>query len=222
MAFATEDCRENHEAQAAFVTDEDLMTRFATSGDREAFETLTHRYERELLAYLRRYLGQAEDAQDALQETLCKLFTKRNTWEPGRRVRPWLLTIATHTAIDVGRQRSRHRRHIVPLASLEGSAAGDAEQSHRTKDFLHIVADPRSPDLVHDMQRERREGLLNALEMLPEGQRLLIHLVYDVGLKYREAAERLNVPIGTIKSRLHAAIAALCAALTDEEERKAA
>ncbi len=91
------------------VSDETLLKRYCDSADREAFEALVHRYEGELYSYLRRYLGDAAMAEDAFQTTFLQVHLKRHLFEQGRKVRPWLYTIATNQAIDAQRRNKRHR-----------------------------------------------------------------------------------------------------------------
>src|SRR6516164_2008829 len=89
-------------------SDEELLVSFQR-GQREAFGVLVRRYERELYGYLRRYLGDASLADDVFQNTFLQLHTKIGKYEPGRPVRPWLYTIATHQAIDALRRAGRHQ-----------------------------------------------------------------------------------------------------------------
>src|SRR5580658_4052276 len=84
------------------------MTRFC-KGQTEAFGILVRRYERELYGYLRRYLGDANLADDVFQNTFLQLYVKSHHYEAGRPVRPWLYTIATNQAIDALRRNSRHQ-----------------------------------------------------------------------------------------------------------------
>ncbi|MFM7033746.1 MAG: RNA polymerase sigma factor, partial [Planctomycetia bacterium] len=80
-------------------TDEELLARFRKDDDAAAFESLVHRYERELFSYLRRYLGSTEMAEDVFQATFLQVHLKKEQFEEGRRFRPWLYTIATNQAI---------------------------------------------------------------------------------------------------------------------------
>src|SRR5687767_10588782 len=84
-------------------SDEDLLGR-ARHGDSQAFAALVKRYERELYGYLRRYVGDATLADDVFQNTFLQVYLKREQYEAGRPVRPWLYTIATHQAIDALRR----------------------------------------------------------------------------------------------------------------------
>src|SRR5262245_33681627 len=81
-------------------TDEELLLEYRRNGNRELFAELVKRYERELYSYLRRYLGDAEVAEDAFQAAFLQVHLKCKHYEEGRAVRPWLYTIATNQAID--------------------------------------------------------------------------------------------------------------------------
>src|SRR4249920_2878831 len=94
---------------SANLPDEVLLDRYRNQADREAFAQLVHRYERELFSYLRRYLGDAEMAEDAFQATFLQVHLKCDQFEEGRKFRPWLYTIATNQAIDAQRRNKRHK-----------------------------------------------------------------------------------------------------------------
>lgn len=190
-------------------TDEQLLLRYRQSGDREVFSRLVKRYERELYSYLRRYLGDAEMAEDAFQAAFLQVHLKCGQFEAGRSFRPWLYTIATNQAIDAQRRNRRHR--MVSLNSA-GAKSGTADEPGKLIDVM-ISGDP-DPFARAD-EVERREKMRRLIDELPEHLRIVVHLVYYQGLKYREAADVLSVPVGTIKSRLHAAIQRLVEALPD-------
>lgn len=180
------------------MTDEELLIRFRENGDRDAFEQLVHRYERELFSYLRRYLGDAELAEDAFQASFLQVFLKVEQFEVGRRFRPWLYTVATNQAIDAQRRNKRHR-----MVSLDRQNSGDDEQAGKLVDLL--AADTPDP-LANANGTERRDWVRKAVTELPESMQAVVNLVYYQGMKYREAADVLGVPVGTVKSRMHTAI----------------
>ena len=184
------------------VTDEELLRRYRETGDREYFAKLVSRYERELYSYLKRYLGHAEMAEDAFQASFLQVHLKAEQFAPDRRFRPWLYAIATNQAIDAQR---RHRRQR--MASLDGIYGGH-EQGDEDSPANWMVSHEPSPGAKTD-EGERDEFLRRAMSQLSDQMRLVIHLVYYQGLMYREAAEVMAVPVGTIKSRLHAAVAKL-------------
>jgi RNA polymerase sigma-70 factor (ECF subfamily) len=156
------------------------------------------RYERELYSYLRRYLGDAEMAEDAFQAAFLQVHLKCDQFEEGRKFRPWLYTIATNQAIDAQRRNRRHR--MVSLDQPTGDASQDVGK------LLDLLESSEANPLAHAKHAEHREWIRQAMEDLPEHLRAVVQLVYYQGLKYREAAEVLSVPVGTVKSRLHAAI----------------
>ncbi|HYT87471.1 MAG TPA: sigma-70 family RNA polymerase sigma factor [Gemmataceae bacterium] len=198
--LAAYDTRGNVESPDALQTcsDEDLLARFRR-GQREAFGLLVRRYERELYGYLRRYLGDANLADDVFQNTFLQLYTKIGTYEPGRPVRPWLYTIATHQAIDAMRRNGRHQALSLDQYREE-QAGGDAQ--NLTSSLESRAAGPI--ELVHG--EERRQHVRAAVDRLPEFLRQVVLLAYYQGLKYREVADILDIPVGTVKSRLHAAL----------------
>jgi RNA polymerase sigma-70 factor (ECF subfamily) len=185
--------------QTIVETDETLLLRYRDTGSRDLFAQLVNRYQRELYSYLRRYLGDAELAEDAFQATFLQVHLKCAQFECDRRFRPWLYTIATNQAIDAQRRNKRHR-----MVSLDrGGQNDDANETAKLANLL-ISSSPSPMHLVSEA--ERSKWLARALEELPESMQVVINLVYYQGLKYREAAESMAIPVGTVKSRLHAAI----------------
>ena len=182
-------------------SDEDLLNYFR-QGQAEAFGALVRRYERELYGYLRRYLGDAELAEDVFQNTFLQLFTKAGQYEPGRPVRPWLYTIATHQAIDALRRNGRHQ-----VLSLDQNRRELPDGEIRS---LLELLETRGPGTVEQVQgEERRERVRASVDNLPDFLRQVLVLAYYQGLKYREIADVLDIPVGTVKSRLHAALVRL-------------
>jgi len=188
-------------SKAAGLSDEELLLSYRATGNRELFSELVHRYERELYNYLRRYLGNAEMAEDAFQAAFLQVHLKCQQYEEGRAVRPWLYTIATHQAIDAQRRNRRHK-----MVSLDRSSGSEGEEVGKLMDLL--VSQEPSPTLQVSAD-ERRDWLAAAVKQLPAGLRDVVHLVYFQEMKYREAADSLEIPVGTVKSRLHAAVAKL-------------
>src|SRR5438874_7507576 len=187
--------------QPASLSDEELLLGYRETGDAKLFSELVHRYERELYSYLRRYLGDAELAEDAFQAAFLQVHLKCQQYEAGRAVRPWLYTIAINQAIDAQRRNRRHR-----MVSLDRAGPVQGEDVGKLLDLLTSKEPTPTAQLT---AAERAEWLHGAVEQLPAPLRDVIHLVYFQELKYREAAEALNIPVGTVKSRMHAAVAKL-------------
>jgi RNA polymerase sigma-70 factor, ECF subfamily len=187
-------------------TDEELLMGYRESADPDLFAELVRRYERELYSYLRRYLGDAEMAEDAFQAAFLQVHLKCQQYEPGRTFRPWLYTIATHQAIDAQRRGRRHR-----MVSLDRQGVSAGEDVGKLLDLL--VSKELTPAATASAT-EQQAWLREMVDQLPDALRDVVHLIYFQDMKYREAADSLNIPVGTVKSRMHAAVAKLNEAWT--------
>jgi RNA polymerase sigma-70 factor, ECF subfamily len=182
-------------------SDEALLSRYRDTGQTRDFDALVHRYEHELYRYLVRYLGDKALAEDVFQNTFLQVHLKRGLYEDGRPVRPWLYAIATHQAVDALRKAGRH-----PTVSLDQRVASGEAEAGSLVDLL--VSDETGP-LAELQGQERAEWVRESVAKLPETLRQTLILAYHQDLKYREIAEMLKIPVGTVKSRLHAALAKL-------------
>lgn len=182
-------------------SDEELFQRFR-GGLADAFEVLVRRYERELYGYLRRYLSDASLAEDVFQNTFLQLYKKSGQYEQGRPVRPWLYTIATNQAIDALRRQNRHQALSLDQ-NREETAEGDLNS------LLDTLTSREAGPVEQVEAEERRDRVRASVERLPEFLRQVLLLAYYQGLKYREIADILEIPVGTVKSRLHAALVKL-------------
>lgn len=182
-------------------TDEALLAALR-DGRHDVLNTLVRRYERELYGYLRRYLNDENLAEDVFQNTFLQVFLKRRQYEVGRPAKPWLYAIATNQAIDALRRQNRH-----PTLSLEQATQITPDgESGGWINGLEAVS-PAPLDLL--TIDERAQLIKTSVEQLPDLLRPVLLLAYYQGLKYREIADILGIPVGTVKSRLHAAIARL-------------
>jgi len=182
------------------LSDEELMGQYREEARAALFNELVHRYERELYRYLARYLGDSTAAEDVFQNTFLQVHLKRGLFEKGRPFRPWLYAIATHQAVDALRKAGRH-----PTVSLDqrvSSARGDSEAGNLI-DLL--ISDTDSPLMALE-DTERQQWVRENIARLPDALRQTLILAYYQDLKYREIAELLKIPVGTVKSRLHAAL----------------
>jgi RNA polymerase sigma-70 factor, ECF subfamily len=179
-------------------SDEELLTR-VRQGQREIFAVLVRRYEREMYGYLRRYLGDGTLAEDVFQNTFLQVYLKIASYEPGRPVRPWLYTIATNQAIDAMRRNGRHQAVSLNQAR-EDTVPGEPHD-------LSCALECKSVNPLDAAQaEERRLAVRAAVDSLPDFLRQVVILGYYQGLKYREIADILSIPLGTVKSRLHSAL----------------
>ncbi len=178
-------------------SDEDLLNRFR-KGQRDVFGTLVRRYQRELYGYLRRYLGDADLAEDVFQTTFLQVFSKAGQFEAGRPVRPWLYAIATNQAIDA--MRKAGRRPAVSLEQVEVESEGE------NRGLIDMLEARESDPFDHADAAETRELVRACVDRLPDFLRGVVVMAYYQGLKYQDIAVALNIPLGTVKSRLHAAL----------------
>ncbi|MCD0461266.1 RNA polymerase sigma factor [Roseiconus lacunae] len=180
------------------LSDESLLAAYRETGNRSFFDQLMQRYQREIYSYLRRYIGGVEMAEDAFQGTFLQVHLKAHQFDSARRFRPWLYAIATNQAIDVQRRNKRHR-----MVSLDRTP-NDSEQ--RNASWAEKLVGGTPDPLAAASDQENGHWMKQSIESLGEPMQQVIQLVYYQGLKYREAADVLGIPVGTVKSRLHAAV----------------
>jgi RNA polymerase sigma-70 factor (ECF subfamily) len=160
-------------------SDEDLMAAVAT-GDETALITLIDRYADRVHAYLLRHSGNREDADDLLQETWVRVARSAKRFDTARRFRSWIYGIATNLARDLFRRRMTKERALRELST-------------------HPTATPGADSIDRGELRDR-------IAELPENMRAVLLLRYYEGMSEAEMAEALDVPRGTVKSRLHTAL----------------
>jgi RNA polymerase sigma-70 factor (ECF subfamily) len=160
-------------------SDEDLMTAVA-SGDETALAVLIDRYAASLHAYLFRHSGNREDADDLLQEAWVRVARAAKSFDTARRFRSWIYGIATNLARDLFRRRMTRESALRDLAAHP----------------------PAAPDTNGVESGELQARIAD----LPENMRTVVLLRYYEGMSEAEMAEALDVPPGTVKSRLHAAL----------------
>lgn len=180
------------------VADEELLRQFVEQGDRRSLETLIRRYQHELYNYLRHYLADDNLAEDVFQLTFVNVYCKAEQFDLTRRFRPWLYSVATHQAIDFKRREKRRTHQSLDITSDPTGARGSSAAA--------ALPDYRQPTEDPLVEGELRDGLRAAIEQVGEPGRSALELIYLQGLPYREAAVALNVPVGTVKSRVHAAV----------------
>ena len=170
--------------------DETLLPRLA-AGDRAALDRLYDRYAGPTYALLLRIVADRQLAEDLLQEVFLRVWQRAGSYQVERgRALTWVLSIAHNLAIDeVRRQRRRPQE------------AEEREDANVT-DLLTAVptAEPGPEQLAWEGQR--RAQIVEALQQLPEAQRILIELAYFEGYTQSQLAARLGEPLGTIKTRL--------------------
>lgn len=181
----------------SLVPDEQLLLRY-TQGDAGAFETLVNRYRSELFHFLARFLGDPILAEDVFQEAFLQVHLSSGGFDVSRRFKPWLFTIAANKARDA--LRSRFRR---PTAELDAEISTGEHDATRFVDLMPATI-PQPTESISN--QETADAVKTVVGQMPENLRIVLLLSYFHELPYKEIAEVLNVPLGTVKSRLHVAV----------------
>lgn len=179
------------------VADEQLIERYRV-GDVEAFSALIGRYQRELFHFLIRFMGSRAAAEDVFQDTFLQVHQSIDTFDTGRRFKPWLFTIGANKARDHLRKQSRR-----PAAALSASIDGDDEG----RAFIDLLEADLPPPEDEFAQAEAAGRVRQAVDQMPDHLREILLLAYFQQFSYNEIADVLGIPLGTVKSRLHTAVA---------------
>ncbi len=169
--------------------DDCMLMHAHLAGDPQAFNELIRRHRTLLRVVALRVLENHHDADDAVQDSLIRAFRSAHTYSGRSSVGAWLRTIVENTARTAARSRSRDQNRVV---QIDGTQLAEAEQVGG--DPAVIVAN--------------RERIASALAQIPLQWRRTFVLVKINGLSYAEAAEVLDIPIGTVRSRINRANAA--------------
>jgi len=178
-------------------TDEQLLADYL-AGRTDEFELLVRRHSQELFKFLVRFTGSAAAADDIIQETFLQVHLSAASFDRSRRFKPWLFTIAANKARDLLRKRAR--RPEVPLDAHIRSVDDKGQR------FLDFLADDAigPPDALDE--KEEKEFVRNIVDKMPEHLKEVLILSYFHRFPYKEIADILGIPLGTVKSRLHAAV----------------
>lgn len=185
----------------AELSDEKLVERYR-AGRTEAFEALLERYRLELFHFLVRMTGSRSLADDVFQEAFLQVHVSIDSFETDRRFKPWLFTIAANKARD--QLRRSHRRPESPLMAPISNSGGGGEAGPT---FIDLMQDDTPLPEEDASRRETQERVRQAVAEMPEHLREIIVLSYFHRFPYQEIAQMLGIPLGTVKSRLHAAVA---------------
>lgn len=196
----------------ATLTDEQLVQQYR-SGDASAFEQLVRRHHDDLIRFLVRLSGNRAVAEDAFQETFLQVHLSADTFDVTRRFKPWLFTIAANKARDAMRRNARRRTLDLsaPIAGGGGGSGGGgggngSDSGARTYVDLMEVDVPQPSQALSD--EERSQQVQRAVDELPWSLREILLLAYFQRMSYNQIADALHIPLGTVKSRLHSAVAA--------------
>jgi len=172
-------------------SDEQLMSSLIKDGDIEAFEELLTRYERPLLIYIFRLMGDYHSAQDLFQETFYRIFKHRKSFDPKLRFSTWAYRIATNLCINELKSKTHTSEMLI-------------EDINPGKIFsrwpLNRKSNPSPEEKL--IKKDLEEKIRDLVKSLPEKLRSIFILSRYQELSNREIAKILEIPLGTVKSRL--------------------
>lgn len=190
-------------------SDEELIDDYL-DGDTAAFRLLIERYHDALIRYLTRLMGERSAAEDAFQDTFLQIHQSLEHFDSSRRFKPWLFTIATNKGRDA--LRKRQRRPAISLSAPISDAKG--------RSFVDLM-EMEMPDVCSSMEREELSALVQqAVDELSPRLREILLLAYFQRMSYAQIAEVVGIPLGTVKSRLHAAVASFAKAWQQQLEAR--
>ncbi|MBN2492741.1 MAG: sigma-70 family RNA polymerase sigma factor [Planctomycetes bacterium] len=170
--------------------DAKLMLRLQ-SGDLSGFEELVDRHRESVLNLAYRFIGDRVEAEDALQEVFMRVFRARNRYEPTARFSTWLYRIATNYCLNAVKARRAERRWSLHALGANGDV------------FAQQIAAPDQPAPDEDFaRRETAAAIRDAVDRLPDSQRMAILLNKYHGQSYQEIAATMELSVMAVKSLL--------------------
>lgn len=178
-------------------SDEELMAAYV-AGEAAAFDEIFRRYSPVLLRTMRRQLSRPEDATDLVQQAFLHLHRSRKDFQPGRRLKPWLFTIAINLKREYFRRWKRR-----PESTLEGLPEGSWKEGPKGQE-----------------RADAQQTLAHAFAKISEDQREVIAMHWFDGLSFPEVAEIIGSSVSAVKVRAHRGYVALRQALDDSGNRE--
>lgn len=181
---------------------------FIKAGKLGAFTALVDRHQRSLINFFYHLGWDRQVAEDCAQEVFLRLHKHLATYEPEAKFTTFLYRVARNLWIDRLRSAAVHGK----LVSLEATGGPGEERTLRDR----VSSGGPSPvDILS--RRETEESLKRSIDLLPEEQKTVVVLSEMQGLKYQDIAAILEIPIGTVKSRMHTAMERLKEMMAGEE-----
>jgi RNA polymerase sigma-70 factor (ECF subfamily) len=179
----------SHEMVDTTTWDEAAVLGDACLGDRHAFGVLVRQYQRQAYAIAYSFVGNREDALELAQESFARAYKAMDRFDSSLPFYPWLYRIIKNTCLN--HLKKRNRRGEVSLEGMQETGFDVASATEAPDNSMHRL--------------ELKAQLAEALTTLPEDHREILVLRHFQELSYREIAECLGIPQGTVMSRLHAA-----------------
>ncbi len=183
MATKTQQQKQNQEEDFQAI-------RKVLDGDHAAYDFLQKKYKRIIAALIRKMVQNEDDVDDLTQESFIKAYNALASFQFGYSFSAWLYRIASNTCIDFLRKKR------FPTISID-KPIGNSEDNH----FFEIEDKTYMPD-DSVLSKEKLEALREAIENLPENYREIIKLRHEKEMDYKNIAEMLDLPLGTVKAHL--------------------
>jgi RNA polymerase sigma-70 factor (ECF subfamily) len=202
--------------QSRDLGEDDAWVRRAQNNDLEAFDALIAKYERRVIGLCYRHLQQYEEACDLAQEIFLQVFRQLKNFQGRSSFSTWLYRVSLNACYN--RHRYMQAKGRASVSSLEGLLEGGDGEGPGDRSALMRSSAPGA--LAALEAEETRAQLRDAMQALDENHRNALELVDIEGFGYDEAAEILEVPVNTVRSRLSRARAALKAKIERQRRRK--
>jgi len=176
-------------------SDEHLMSSLIEERDLGAFEELLTRYEKRLLIYIIRLVGDYHRAQDLFQETFYRIYKHRKSFNPDLRFSTWAYRIATNLCIN----ELKRKKHELELP-IEDISLGKVYSHRPPKGVNKMLSNPSAEGKL--IKKDLEDKIRDLVKSLPEKLRSIFILSKYQGLSNQEIAQILEMPLGTVKSRL--------------------
>ncbi|MCD4653077.1 sigma-70 family RNA polymerase sigma factor [bacterium] len=173
-----------------------ILIQAMLDGDSTAFDILFDRYNRQVKQRILRIVRNDSAAEDILQEVFLRLWTRASQWHGTGTLAGWLLRMAGNLALN--HLRSQRRRKCQPL---ELQTVQEDEADLTTPSWMRDYDSPQPDEALEQLEQHNR--LTQLVNRLPPPQRQVIRMVHEAEMDIREVANQLDVPRGTIKSRLY-------------------
>ncbi|HSI72683.1 MAG TPA: sigma-70 family RNA polymerase sigma factor [Fimbriimonas sp.] len=183
-----------------------LIERFQR-GDKQAFDTLVQKHQARAYQYAFRLTRNPDDAADVVADAFVRVYRALQTFKGDSAFTTWLYRIETNCFLDM-----RKKKNARPTTSLDSALnLGDGE--------VELQVEDHSPTAQDEAERSQRMSAVEeAVQRLPEYQRAMIIMYHAESMSYEEIADSLNLPIGTVKSRLNRARLSLRQLLEPQHE----